>query len=104
MTRACLRAAICACAIFLGPTGPAAAKGGPIAQILCAPSDVMRHRLETHYRARRTWAGLRNPDEVMELWEEPDGDWTLVITYTGGNWCIVAMGDALLPFAFAPNG
>lgn len=104
MTRACLRMALYACAVFLGPTGPAAANGGPIAQILCAPSDVMRHRLETRYRAQRAWAGLRNPDEVVELWEDPEGDWTLVITYTGGNWCIVAMGDALLPFAFAPNG
>ena len=47
--------------------------------------------------------GLRGPDEVMELWENADGDWTLIITYAGGKRCIVAMGKALSPIAVLPH-
>ncbi|WP_238840608.1 hypothetical protein [Roseobacter cerasinus] len=64
----------------------------------------MRHRLETRYRAHRAWAGLRGPDEVMELWENAEGEWTLIITYADGKRCIVAMGEALSPIAGMPHG
>lgn len=82
---------------------PVAASGGPIAHVLCASGEDMRHRLETRYRAHRAWAGLRGPDEVMELWQNAEGDWTLIIIYAGGKRCIVAMGEALSPIAGMPN-
>lgn len=82
---------------------PEAAKANPIAEVICAPSDQMRTRLESQYQAQRVWSGLRSPDEVMELWEEPSGDWSLTIAYAEGRRCIVAMGDALQPFSVLPQ-
>ncbi|MEO1777376.1 MAG: hypothetical protein AAFU63_01165 [Pseudomonadota bacterium] len=40
----------------------------------------------------------------MELWEDADGDWTLIITYASGKRCIVAMGEALSPITGMPHG
>ncbi len=92
-----------AVALLLGQSTFAVANGGPIADVLCSAGADMRDRLETHYRAERSWAGLRGPDEVMELWQDADGDWTLIIRHASGNWCIVAMGDALEPFSHSPH-
>ena len=104
MNRASLNTAVYILATLLGQSGPARAQGGPIAEVLCASPDDMRQRLDIRYQARRAWAGLRSPDEVLELWEDAEGDWTLVITHAGGNWCIVAMGEALDPVAELPHG
>ncbi len=93
----------CVFSLLLGQPGSAAANGGPITHVLCSAGADMRERLETRYRAARAWAGLRSPDEVMELWEDADGDWTLIIRHAGGNWCIVAMGEAFEPFAEMPH-
>lgn len=103
MTRDAITATLCLAALVFIASPLFADAGGPIAHVLCAPSEEMRHRLETRYRAHRAWAGLRGPDEVMELWEDPKGDWTLVITHAGGKWCIVAMGEALMPIAERPH-
>ncbi|WP_370227110.1 hypothetical protein [Cognatishimia sp.] len=86
-------------AVLSCATPIAADTSGPIAQILCEPQEIMRRRLETYHQAQRSWAGLRGPDSVMELWEDAGGDWTLVIVYSDGNRCIVAMGEDLMPFA-----
>jgi hypothetical protein len=104
MTRRVFPAALVLAALLFIASPLLAGRRGPIAQILCAPSADMRHRLETQFRAHRAWSGLRGPEEVMELWEEPDGDWTLIITRASGMWCIVAMGEALMPFAERPHG
>lgn len=103
MIRVFTNAIACVVATLLSPSTPSLANGGPIAQVLCAPSEDMRHRLETRYRARRTWAGLRGPDEVIELWEDRQGDWTLIIAHADGKWCIVAMGEALMPVVAVPQ-
>ncbi|MEL6563831.1 MAG: hypothetical protein AAFZ99_09450 [Pseudomonadota bacterium] len=103
MNRASVFVVTITIAALLGQTGPVAANGGPIAHVLCASGEDMRERLETRYRAHRAWAGLRGPDQVMELWENADGDWTLIITYAGGKRCIVAMGEALSPIAAMPH-
>ena len=71
--------------------------------MLCSPGEDMRERLETRYRAERAWAGRRSPDEAVELWQDAQGDWTLIIRHAGGNWCIVAMGDVFEPFADMPQ-
>lgn len=103
MNRARILGATIVVSALFGQTGPVAANGGPIAHVLCASGQDMRERLETRYRAHRAWVGLRGPDEVMELWENEDGDWTLIITYAGGKRCIVAMGEALSPIAGMPQ-
>lgn len=72
--------------------------------MLCSPGEDMRERLETRYRAEQAWAGRRSPDEAVELWQDAQGDWTLIIRHAGGNWCIVAMGDALMTLAEIPQG
>lgn len=79
-------------------------RANPIAQIICAASDQMRTRLETQLQAQRVWSGMRNPEEVMELWEEPSGDWSLTILYAEGRRCVVAMGSGLTPVLHGPQG
>ncbi|MEL6510633.1 MAG: hypothetical protein AAGF94_17030 [Pseudomonadota bacterium] len=103
MKRVPLISAAGAVMLLLGQSTFAAANVGPIADVLCSAGADMRERLETYYRAERSWAGMRGPDEVMELWQDADGDWTLIIRYAGGNWCIVAMGEALEPFSQMPH-
>jgi len=65
----------------------------PIAEVLCAPTDRMKQRLTQQMGTRRSAQGLRGPDQVMEVWTDARGDWTLVITYASGTSCIVAMGE-----------
>lgn len=101
MTRVRLSWALCAVLLSLPQSG--AANDGPLAQVLCAPAQDMRHRLETTYRAAPAWAGLRGPDEVLQLWQDAEGAWALIIAYAGGSWCIVAMGDVFHPFADLPH-
>ena len=77
---------------------------GPIAEIICAPTEQMTRRLETQFGAERAWQGLRSPEEVMELWEDKRGDWTLVIARANGTLCIVAMGVRVTGFPDMPRG
>ena len=73
-------------------TGPAAA-ASPIAEVICAPTPALHARLTRQFGERQSASGLRGPDEVMEVWTDQQGDWTLVITYASGTSCIVAMGE-----------
>lgn len=107
MTRTCLlpRALLLALLIALAlSVRPGRANPGPIAEIICAPSAQITERLQTHLRASRSWQGMRSPDEVMELWENPRGDWTLIIARASGISCIVAMGGELSGFSDLPQG
>lgn len=73
--------------------GPAVA-ASPIAEILCAPRDELVQKLTTQFSAQQTGIGMRDPDSVMEVWtSDRSGEWTLVLSYTDGNSCIVAMGQ-----------
>ena len=66
----------------------------PISEVVCAPTQEMRDRLEGRMGEVRTGTGIRSPQQVMELWSRPSsGDWTLVVTYASGKSCIVAMGE-----------
>ncbi len=80
---------IALCAAFCATTAGA---GGPIAEVVCAPREVMVHRLTATYGASLAATGLRDIETVMEVWTSPRGDWTLVQTYTDGQSCILAMG------------
>ena len=80
---------------FLLPTAAPAAS--PIADVLCEPGPRMTERLTQRHGATLTSTGLRNPEEVVELWTDAQGDWTLVVTYAHGTSCIVAMGEHWTP-------
>jgi len=76
--------------LFLSSTGAQA--GGPIAEVICAPREVMLQRLMTAQGSALVATGLRDTETVMEVWTSPAGDWTLVQSYTDGISCILAMG------------
>ncbi|SNS15245.1 hypothetical protein SAMN04488078_1005123 [Antarctobacter heliothermus] len=77
--------------VGLGLTcGPALS--GPIADVICAPTDQMIRKLTHNFGTTRSASGLRSPDEMLEIWADSDGDWTMVIAYASGQSCIVAMG------------
>ena len=80
------------CLLALTAASPADAKT-PIAEVVCAPTAQMTQRLESRMGSTITATGLRNPEEVMEVWTDAQGEWTLVIRYASGNSCIVAMGQ-----------
>lgn len=65
----------------------------PIAEVICAPSQQMQIRLEQQLGTTRTASGLRGPEQVMEVWTDERGSWTMVVRYATGTSCIVAMGD-----------
>ncbi len=72
-------------------TGPSAAS--PIAEVICAPSDQMTRKLVEQFGTARRATGLRSPEEVVEIWTDDQGDWTMIISYASGQSCIVAMGE-----------
>lgn len=57
----------------------------------------MHHKLERQFRREQIAAGVRGPDQIMEVWTDDRGDWTLVTTYATGTSCIVAMGEHRSP-------
>ena len=65
----------------------------PLAEVLCDTTSKMRDKLKTQFGNRQQAVGIRSPEEVMEVWTGPRGDWTLVMTYSDGRSCIVAMGE-----------
>ena len=65
----------------------------PIGEVICAPTDVMQTRLIRQYGTERQASGLRGPDQMMEIWTDVHGDWTMVVRYASGTSCIVAMGE-----------
>jgi hypothetical protein len=85
-------------------TDPKPTASNPIADVICAPDAQMRHRMKTGLASEPAWLGLRGPDQVMELWEDARGDWTLLIANASGTLCIVAMGTGISPFHTEPRG
>ena len=79
--------------LLLLSAAPAAAQS-PIADIICAPTPQMEKRLASYRNITKAASGLRNPEEVLEVWTGAEGTWTMVIRYASGTSCIVAMGDA----------
>ncbi|WP_375175210.1 hypothetical protein [Pseudooceanicola sp.] len=68
----------------------------PIAEVLCEPTSRMTEKLTRQMHSQRQNVGLRGPEQVLEVWTDKRGDWTMVITYASGQSCIVAMGEAWL--------
>lgn len=78
---------------------PSVGLTSPIGEILCAPSDQLHVRLSQQYGSARQSSGLRGREQIMEVWTDPQGDWTMVIRYASGTSCIVAMGEHWTEFA-----
>ncbi|WP_428517103.1 hypothetical protein [Roseovarius sp.] len=70
-----------------------AVAASPIADILCAPSHSLTQKLTRQFGESRLARGTQGPDQVMEVWTDDSGGWTLVVTYATGTSCIVAMGE-----------
>ena len=68
----------------------------PIAEIICAPTGQLTKRLSS-VGNERSATGIRSPEQIMELWTDSRGDWTMVVRYATGTSCIVAMGEAWEP-------
>lgn len=77
--------------VALLPIPPAAAQS-PISEVICAPTARMHDRLRHQFGGARTASGIRDREQIMEVWTDPRGGWTLVVTYAVGTSCIVAMG------------
>ncbi|MFC3615682.1 hypothetical protein ACFORG_18155 [Lutimaribacter marinistellae] len=65
----------------------------PVAEIICEPTDRMHAKLRHQFGETRSATGVRDPEQIMEVWTDAQGDWTLVVTYASGTSCIVAMGE-----------
>jgi len=72
---------------------PIAYAKSPIAEIICEPTPRMHQKLQRQFGAERAATGMRGPEQVMEVWTNKSGDWTMVVTYATGTSCIVAMGQ-----------
>jgi hypothetical protein len=73
---------------------PQVLAAGPLAEVICAPTADMVQRLTRQFGATQQALGLRGPEEVLEVWTDKRGEWTMVMTYASGQSCIVAMGEA----------
>ena len=71
---------------------PAAAQA-PLAEILCEPTSRLSNKLAKQHGEARFARGTQGPDQIVEIWTDERGGWTLVVTYATGISCIVAMGE-----------
>lgn len=78
------RAALALCGAALC-AGTSVAARSPIAEILCAPTDQMTNRLSGQFASSRRATGLRSPEEIVEIWTDDAGEWTMVIAYANGK-------------------
>ena len=76
----------------------------PIAEVLCAPTAQMQTKLKQQFGTTRTAIGMRSPEQVMEVWTDARGDWTMVVRYATGTSCIVAMGEDWVEMRPETNG
>ncbi|MGV6847030.1 MAG: hypothetical protein ACWA5A_01495 [Marinibacterium sp.] len=80
-------------AISLGALLPFSVHASPIAEVICDSTPKLRDKLEHQFGNNQQATGIRSPDQVLEVWTSPRGSWTLVVTYSTGRSCIVAMGE-----------
>lgn len=73
--------------------GGAAWATSPIAEVICEPTERMHERLTTRMGGKKTATGIRGPEQIMEVWTDQGGGWTMIVTYATGTSCIVAMGE-----------
>lgn len=81
-------------AIALAALSPAtgAAETRSLGDAWCQSTAELERVLERRLGVTRRGAGLRGPEEIVELWQDPAGDWVLVARHAGGRSCILATG------------
>ena len=63
------------------------------AQANCTDRESLVSRLATGYGEAFAGAGLRNAEQVFEVWlSEEKGTWTILMTRANGQSCIMASG------------
>ncbi|SPF78067.1 hypothetical protein [Pseudoprimorskyibacter insulae] len=67
--------------------------GSSFSDAICFETQAMKQKLTRQMGATQRAMGLRSPDEVLEVWIDGEGEWTMVMTYASGRSCIVAMGE-----------
>ncbi len=77
--------------------GGAAAQTAPQAGSVCFDHDELRANLARDYQERQSAYGRVGNDAIMEIYASEGGTWTLVMTDTAGNSCIMAAGDGYEP-------
>ncbi|MDT8326083.1 MAG: hypothetical protein RQ750_01680 [Roseovarius sp.] len=76
-------------AAALAPPEPAHAQG-----LTCLARDALVERLEDRYHEQLAGGGLRNPQQLLEVWTSSEsGSFTVFITRPDGVSCIVATGQ-----------
>jgi hypothetical protein len=76
-----------AAAGFLAATGSAFAE-----EIQCAKRDLLIGLLAKKYSETPVGTGTINDDRYMQLFVSAQGSWTVIVTKTDGQSCIVAAG------------
>ena len=63
----------------------------------CAPRDVLIERLEETYGERQIAIGMQSAHALIELWgSEETGSFTLIVTTSDAESCVMAFGADLL--------
>ncbi|WP_422029344.1 hypothetical protein [Roseovarius sp.] len=70
-----------------------ASASSPIAEVICEPTEKMTQKLSRQFGEQLHSWGTRGPEQVMQVWTDKRGDWTMVVSYATGTSCIVAMGE-----------
>jgi hypothetical protein len=67
--------------------------GARAAEIQCAKHSAMLALLTKKFSENPVAMGTINQDRYMQLFVSPKGSWTILVTKTSGEACIVASGD-----------
>lgn len=79
--------------------GGAAAQTAPQVDAVCFRHEELQANLARDYQERQSAYGRVGDDAIMEIYASDTGTWTLVMTDTAGNSCVVAAGDGFEPAA-----
>jgi hypothetical protein len=60
----------------------------------CGEHDQIVKALSSKYKESRRVMGLVSTQSVMEMFMSPQGTWTMLVTNTQGESCIIAAGEA----------
>jgi hypothetical protein len=71
----------------------AATTGASALEVRCAKHSMMLNLLTKKYSEKQVATGTVNEDRLMQLFVSPKGSWTLLMTKTDGEACIVAAGQ-----------
>lgn len=75
--------------------------GQAVATEVCHDREAIIGHLAKKYDEQTTAVGLTTSGKVMEITASPDGTWTLLVTSTDGQACVLGYGKA---WQFSPVG